>query len=361
MDPSALPRGFRNRGDDCFVCAALQCIAHDTALRDYLMLAARPTEAAPLAAALVDVLSQLQERSAEPVDPSRFRATLALSAPQFAGDGQGDASELFAWLLSGLHDELRTLQTACDREGESPGPGDDAWLAYWQTNSSRIVEMRHGMQHTISECQDCHQRTDEPSPFAMLSLSLPAGPGLAQPLDLRCCINGWCLPTIAPTVVFCSHCDDFRPGTQQRTVGRLPPCLTFHIQRLDEHALHAAVTCPVSLPSEVLRATALTVDGDRNDGESELHIHPAQEYELFAVTHIAHAEGLGSTHYYSCCQVCQPASQQPAPPRTSCSRAGVAQGGGDHGWLRFDDEDVQAVDECHAVSGIVHMACYRLK
>ena len=33
----------------------------------------------------------------------------------------------------------------------------------------------------------------------------------------------------------------------------------------------------------------------------------------------------------------------------------------EYGWLCFDDESVCAVDERHALSGIVHMACYRLK
>jgi ubiquitin C-terminal hydrolase len=314
-----LPRGFKNRGNDCFLCATLQVVAHDTALRDYL-LAATPTDGS-LGAAMKEVLVKLQGHSAGSVDPTGVRDILGLTALQFAGDGPGDASELFAWLLSGLHDELcrpscapphpvclaaEAAEATGRKQLEGVAKYDDAWLTYWQTNSTKIAELCHGMQHTTSVCLECHRHSDESSPFSIVSLSLPDDRSDEVPVELRRCISGWCEPATEPTVVFCSHCGDFRPGTQQRTISRFPPCLTFHIQRLDEHALRTAVTCPLVLSSEILCATWST--GSGGAGGAVGRAMNAEEYELHAVTHVALDYGTRSTHYYSCCkQVCHSA------------------------------------------------------
>lgn len=307
--------GLQNRGHDCFLCATLQILAHDAALRDYL-LAATPADGS-LGAALKDVLVQLHSHGAEPIDPTGVRETLGRTAPQFAGDGPGDASEVFAWLLSGLHDELRVLSCtppqpadlaaeaigATERKLDDVATHDDAWLTYWQANSTKIAELRHGMQHTTSVCLECHHHSNESSPFSIISLSLPSNRyGEGSSVDLQCCISGWCEPAAKPTVVFCSHCDDFRQGTQQRTISRLPPCLTFHIQRLDEDALRTAVTCPLVLSSEILCGAVSTDSGDGGANRHATNADQTREYELHAATHVAFDCGTGTTHYYSCCQ-----------------------------------------------------------
>ena len=314
-----LPRGFKNRGNDCFLCATLQIVAHGTELRDYL-LASTPTDGS-LGAALKEVLVQLQGHSAGSVDPTGVRNTLGLTALQFAGDGPGDASELFACLLSGLHDELRRpscaplhpvclAAAAAEATGEKQLEGvakyDDAWPTYWLTNSTKIAELCHGMQHTTSVCLECHRHSGESSPFSIVSLTLPDDRSDEASVELSRCISSWREPATEPTVVFCSHCDDFRPGTQQKTVSRFPPCLTFHIQRLDEHALRTAVTCPLVLNSEILCATWSTDSGGASGNVGSTT--NAEEYELYAVTHVALDYGTRSAHYYSCCQqVCHSA------------------------------------------------------
>ena len=279
-------RGIANRGDDCFVCAALQCVAHDAALCSHVRSAG--PDAGPLTAALGAVLAELHDGggAAGAVDPSGLRAALASSAPQFAGDGPGDASEFLAVLLSGLHDELRASGDASG--GGGGGGGGGAWPAHWQANASKVAELRHGMQHVVSECPDCRQETHESSPFALLSLGVPCG-GAA--VDLRQCLGGWQLPA-APTYVFCSHCDDFRVGSQCRTIDRLPPVLTLHMNRLDdEGTLTTIVTCPETL----------SLEGASVGGGDAAQERTQTAYELFAVTHLAVTDS--GTHYYSYCKV----------------------------------------------------------
>ena len=350
-------------------------VAHDAPLRDYL-LAATPTDGS-LAAVLKDVLVQLQSHGVEAVDPSGVRDALGRTAPQFAGGGPGDASEVFAWLLSGLHDEMRVPsctppQPVCltaeppkatESALDSVATHDDAWLTYWQANSSKIAELRHGMQHTTSVCLECNRHSDESSPFSTISLSLSSDRyGEDSSLDLQRCISGWCEPAAEPTVVFCSHCDDFRQGKQHRTISRFPPYLTFHVQRLDEHALRTIVTCPLVLSSEILCSTMSTGSSDGGATGHATSPESTREYELHAATHVAFDFGTGATHYYSCCrQVCYQTYPHLPWPTLGSSRCFVLQNGEERGWLCFDDEDVWAVDERHASSGIVHMACYRLK
>lgn len=367
--------GLQNRGHDCFLCATLQILAHDAPLRDYL-LAATPADDS-LGAALKDVLVQLQSHGAEAVDPRGVRDTLGRTAPQFAGRGPGDASEVFAWLLSGLHDELRVPSCtspqpvyltaeaigATERTLDDGATHDDAWLTYCQANSTKIAELHHGMQLTTSVCLECHRRSDEFSPFSTISLSLPSDrSGEGSSLDLQCCISGWCEPAAKPTVVFCSHCDDFRQGTQHRTISRLPPCLTFHIQRLDEDALRTVVTCPLVLSSEILYGAVSTDSGDGGASGHATNAAQTREYELHAATHVAFDCGAGTNHYYSCCkQVCRQTGLRLPWLTLGSSCCFMLQNGEQRRWLCFDDENVRAVDEQHASSGIVHMACYRLK
>ena len=145
------------------------------------------------------------------------------------------------------------------------------------------------MQHVVSECPDCCQETHESSPFALLSLGVPA-PGCGAALDLRQCLGGWQLPA-APTYVFCSHCDDFRVGHQRRTIDRLPPVLTLHVNRLDEGTLATVVTCPATL----------SLGGASAGGGETAQDREETLYELFAVTHLALTDS--GTHFYSYCKV----------------------------------------------------------
>jgi hypothetical protein len=122
------------------------------------------------------------------------------------------------------------------------------------------------------------------------------------------------------------------------------------------------VTCPLILSSEILCRTLSTGSGAGGATRHAASPESTREYELHAATHVAFDFGTGTAHYYSCCQqVCYQTCPRLPWLTLGSSRCFVLQTSEERGWLCFDDEDVWAVDERHASSGIVHMACYRLK
>ncbi|XP_065900687.1 ubiquitin carboxyl-terminal hydrolase 4-like isoform X2 [Dysidea avara] len=181
--------GLSNLGNASYTNTALQCLSNTYTLTEYFLKDAyrkHINEKNPLgmggnlAKAYGSFLHEMWSGKTSCIHPRNLKATIGKFAPQFAGYNPHDSSELLAFVLDGLHEDLNQVlkKPYVDMDIKSEGREDkeiaqEAWTKYLMRNKSVVVKLFWGQLKCTMVCPDCNKVSREFNPFMCMSLPIP--------------------------------------------------------------------------------------------------------------------------------------------------------------------------------------------
>lgn len=181
--------GLQNLGNTCFMNSTLQCLLQVPTLKQYFLSgeylrAINRTNPlgfkGKVAEAYADLLESVWSGRVPSISPSRFKHTVGEFAPRFSGYDQQDSSELLAFVLDGLHEDLNRIKNKpLTKPVESNGRPDhevaqEAWGKHLLRNKSIIVDTFQGQLKSRLVCPQCDKISVNFDPFMVLSVPIPA-------------------------------------------------------------------------------------------------------------------------------------------------------------------------------------------
>jgi len=207
--------GLCNLGNTCFMNSGLQCIAHTTLLRDYLLkgywrkelnLTSIHGMKGKMVKAFVEVLKNLWDPdNSSPYRPTKFKSVISKHTPSFEGYHQHDCQEFIASLLDGLHEDINRVPTKKFEEYPDMNKMEDmeaaktSWDLHIRRENSIIVDLFYGQYRSINICQTCNTKRLNFEPFVYLTLPIPENQEIEVPVQVL--LNGKYIETVKITVL----------------------------------------------------------------------------------------------------------------------------------------------------------------
>jgi len=193
--------GLRNLGNTCFMNSILSCMSHCLVLSDYFLDGRFASDLNPtnplgwqgrVAEEYGSLLRLYWSGEYRVVSPSNLKQVIAEFQPRFDGYAQHDSSELLAFLLDGLHEDLNRVRnkpatTSVDSNGrEDAVVSKEAWETYLLRNQSIVVDTLQGQFKSRLVCpiESCGRISITFDPFVLVSLPLPQRPDTNIPIHL---------------------------------------------------------------------------------------------------------------------------------------------------------------------------------
>jgi ubiquitin C-terminal hydrolase len=280
------PIGLVNRGNACYLNAALQCLCRIPELSGYML---SPEGAAQINAGIrggaSGIIAKEYRRFLELVggvngcakDPVALRMAIGTRYPQFNNAEQHDAQELLCALLDGLHEDLARRNEPND--GLTPRSRNAR--ARPTRPPSIIGDLFFGSLITTLLCPVCLNRESGYDSFVCLSLALPTSP---DELSLEGCLRYFTSEeTLEPTDMWlCPTCKDRVCAKKTTIIHKPPKILILHLKRF-------------TAANKAHKKVALAVDYPLELDISRFSETPAPKYRLIGV--VMHSGTLSLGHY----------------------------------------------------------------
>ncbi|ORX50361.1 hypothetical protein BCR36DRAFT_583477 [Piromyces finnis] len=201
--------GLSNLGNTCFMNSGLQCIAHTTLLRDYLLRGYWKKELnltsihgmkGKMVKAFVKVLENLWGENSGAFRPTEFKSVISKHTPSFEGYHQHDCQEFIASLLDGLHEDINRVPVKKFEEYPDMNNMEDmeaaktSWDLHIRRENSIIVDLFYGQYRSINICKTCDTKRLNFEPFVYLTLPIPENQEIEVPIEVL--LNGKYLDTV---------------------------------------------------------------------------------------------------------------------------------------------------------------------
>ncbi|OUM68860.1 hypothetical protein PIROE2DRAFT_31589, partial [Piromyces sp. E2] len=300
--------GLSNLGNTCFMNSGLQCIAHTTLLRDYLLKGYWKKELnltsihgmkGKMVKAFVKVLENLWGENSGPFRPTEFKSVISKHTPSFEGYHQHDCQEFIASLLDGLHEDINRVPVKKFEEYPDMNKMEDmeaaktSWDLHIRRENSIIVDLFYGQYRSINICQTCNTKRLNFEPFVYLTLPIPENQEIEVPIQvlLNECIDEFIKEEILTdeNKWFCPECKEDREAYKKMDIWKAPEILIVHLKRFIQDRRYYSSrknNVLVKFPIEGLDLTNIII-GPKSE---EKYI-----YNLYAISN--HSGSTGGGHY----------------------------------------------------------------
>ncbi|KAL7749620.1 ubiquitin-specific protease doa4 [Sorochytrium milnesiophthora] len=297
--------GLKNLGNTCFMNSILQCLNGTTPLVRYFYSGAFRKHVnkdnplgtqGKLADAYAQLVRTMSSAQAEYVAPVQFRDAIAAFRPEFGNNCQQDSHEFLAFLLDGLHEDLKARP-----DPNVPGDNDDldeaepsyaaveAWDRYCRKNWSVFVNLFQGQLRSTLRCTACGKTSTTYNTFMYLSLPITT----QRNVPLVQCLNEFLKEEVldGDDAWHCPRCKQPRRSTKSFAITHLPDILVIHLKRFSyagpfRNKLDTFVDCPVE---------SLDLNNYLVPLQQQQHQAGGYSYDLYAVAN--HFGGLDGGHY----------------------------------------------------------------
>jgi ubiquitin C-terminal hydrolase len=300
----ALPAGFRNLGNTCYMNSALQCVLFGSggfvrALRTTPILhnmgsvtpprlrsSATSSGGSPMS--LTQALLGLAEGAGSSSALLNVKSGVSRMNSEFLGARQNDSHEFIRELLHGVHKEINRVEgkpkyvEMKDLPGEQDVDAARRWIAYSKTHDNSLVyDHFGGFLRSVTKCSACQNRSFVFDPF--LDLSLPTAPTLMQALFN---LNA----TESVQILKCDACKKKNvDGLRQTVVVEWPRTLVIHLKRFSSSGRKdtSNVVYPIRITQEDSASAGLVMPRNVT--------LPSRGYTLSGV--VLHQGTMGFGHY----------------------------------------------------------------
>ncbi|KAI9139318.1 hypothetical protein BKA69DRAFT_1109968 [Paraphysoderma sedebokerense] len=235
-------------GNTCYFNSIVQCLNGTLPLSRYFLSSFKKhinrenplgTKGA-LAVAFAELIRTLWSSSQDTfVVPIKFRDAIGTLHTQFSTSDQQDSQEFLAFLLDGLHEDLKLPPASSTPPPEIPDEefeklpahiaAEEAWKRYMFKNSSFVVQLFMGQLRSRLSCLTCGKTSTSYNPFMYLSIPVIKG----NRVDLGDCLDEFLREEIleGSDAWHCSNCRTTRRSTKSLTLSKLPDILLIHLKR----------------------------------------------------------------------------------------------------------------------------------
>jgi ubiquitin carboxyl-terminal hydrolase 2/21 len=313
--------GLENLGNTCYLNSILQCLAHTTWLRDFILLGNHEPIVNKekvqfiLTNELTKVFRGIWYDNAVVTPKSFFHYFQVLSikcgSGQFNGYNQNDSTEALIFILDLLHESIAGSMPASILDTDSTSAPIQQWNSMYKQSHSIIIDNIYGQSHIKITCANCGHVSSNYDPYTLLHLPVPIS---TDPIDIQQCITMLSTKEVldSDNQYKCSNCDQHTNAFREETILRTNKTLIINLKRFTKTG--EKIDTHVSYPLTNFNICDKT-------------------YSLYAVNN--HTGSLNGGHYFS-----------------YVHQNGI--------WYEFNDKYVRLVNHANIVSSNAYILFYKM-